>query len=182
MSESITAADTNTCTDEPCDLYRFFDTADRLLYVGISKELPTRWRSHGLIKDWWPQVARATIEHYDSRGEAEEAEIKAILTEAPLYNLRNAPERQPLTAKLVAQYASLKPAGPRGELTPAEAAAELSVSTATVRRWEKRRVLVPSRRLPGSLHRRYSRSEVEALRQLIEDPAELARLLARGEA
>ncbi|MEV5211265.1 helix-turn-helix domain-containing protein [Micromonospora sp. NPDC053740] len=52
------------------------------------------------------------------------------------------------------------------ELTPSEVAAELGVSPATVRRWEKRGVLTPSRRLPGEHgHRRYSRSAVDALKK-----------------
>jgi len=53
----------------------------------------------------------------------------------------------------------------KDELTPTEVAREFNVSPATVRRWEKSGILVPSRRLPGSKHRRYSRSAVEALKR-----------------
>lgn len=56
------------------------------------------------------------------------------------------------------------------ELTPSEVATELDVSPATVRRWEARGILKPSRRLPGSRHRRYSREAVDALKkQIAED-------------
>jgi excisionase family DNA binding protein len=51
------------------------------------------------------------------------------------------------------------------ELTPGEVAQELGVSAPTVRRWEQRGVLKPSRKLPGSNHRRYSRADVEALKK-----------------
>jgi hypothetical protein len=54
------------------------------------------------------------------------------------------------------------------ELTPAEAAAILGVSPATVRRYEKRDILKPSRRLPGSRHRRYSRAAVNELKRKID--------------
>jgi excisionase family DNA binding protein len=54
------------------------------------------------------------------------------------------------------------------ELTPAEVAREFNVSPATVRRWEESGVLAPTRRLPGSGHRRYSRAAVDALKAKIE--------------
>lgn len=56
------------------------------------------------------------------------------------------------------------------ELTPQQAADLLGVSSATVRRWEDRGIIAPTRRLPGSSHRRYSRTEVERLRD--NPPAE----------
>lgn len=51
------------------------------------------------------------------------------------------------------------------ELTPTEVARELRVSPSTVRRWEESDILKPTRRLPGSGHRRYSRAAVDALKQ-----------------
>ncbi|MEV5819370.1 helix-turn-helix domain-containing protein [Micromonospora haikouensis] len=54
------------------------------------------------------------------------------------------------------------------ELTPSEVAAEFNVSPATVRRWEKAGVLAPTRRLPGSKHRRYSRAAVDALKKTLD--------------
>jgi hypothetical protein len=53
----------------------------------------------------------------------------------------------------------------KDELTPTEVARELRVSPSTVRRWEETDVLKPSRRLPHSGHRRYSRSAVDALKR-----------------
>ena len=50
------------------------------------------------------------------------------------------------------------------ELTPAEVAREFKVSPATVRRWEESGLLKPTRRLPGSRHRRYSRESVNTFK------------------
>lgn len=54
------------------------------------------------------------------------------------------------------------------ELTPAEAAEILGVSASTVRRYEDRSLLAPSRRLPGSRHRRYRRADVDELKRKID--------------
>lgn len=50
------------------------------------------------------------------------------------------------------------------ELTPVEVAREFNVHPSTVRRWEAAGILTPTRRLPGSKHRRYSRDAVDALK------------------
>jgi predicted GIY-YIG superfamily endonuclease len=74
-------------TDEPTAVYRLYDSADRLLYVGISRNLIARWAQHAADKPWWPQVTRKTVVMYGCRKEAELAEGKAIRSESPLYNL-----------------------------------------------------------------------------------------------
>lgn len=51
------------------------------------------------------------------------------------------------------------------ELTPQDVAREFNVSTSTVRRWDKRGLLKPTRTLPGSKHRRYSREDVDVFRE-----------------
>lgn len=61
--------------------------------------------------------------------------------------------------------------GQNDEMSPAEVARELGISTPTVRRWETRArpPLLPVRRLPGSGYRRYRRADVLALKKRIED-------------
>lgn len=58
--------------------------------------------------------------------------------------------------------------GKGDELTPSEVASEFNVSPATVRRWGTRGWLPPTRRMPGSGYRRYSRADVDAFRQRLD--------------
>ena len=73
-------------TGEPTAVYRFYDAAGALLYVGISRNLVARWAQHEVEKTWWSAVARKTVTMYGSRREAEIAEGHAIRSESPLHN------------------------------------------------------------------------------------------------
>lgn len=80
-------------------VYRLFDSSGTLLYIGISEKPKQRFQSHANSKDWWPNVARHTIEWCDDRPTAEAAEVAAIHAEAPLYNRDDnpwAPPKPPL--------------------------------------------------------------------------------------
>lgn len=68
-------------------LYRFYDAKDRLLYVGISKAPLARLDQHRHDKPWWTDVARMTLEHHATREAASRAEIAAIRSESPMYNV-----------------------------------------------------------------------------------------------
>jgi len=72
-------------------LYRFFDAAGQLLYVGVSGNTEARWRQHAESKPWWSDVADKTTEWLDSRPEALDAERAAIRAEKPLHNHQNKP-------------------------------------------------------------------------------------------
>lgn len=84
-------------------LYRFFDSAEQLLYVGITMNPTARWPEHRRSKAWWCEVATITLETFDSRKEVLDAEQDAIKTEHPLYNvMHNAREVvQPAPLELV---------------------------------------------------------------------------------
>lgn len=71
-------------------LYRLFDAADQLLYVGISTQPETRWTQHAADKPWWPLVQRREVEWHPDREAAEAAERSAIGAEEPLYNTAGA--------------------------------------------------------------------------------------------
>lgn len=68
-------------------LYRFYDGAGDLLYVGISVRPWSRWKQHKGQKDWAEDVATSTMEWFDTRKAALNAEREAIVTEEPRYNV-----------------------------------------------------------------------------------------------
>lgn len=75
-------------------LYRFFSMYDQLLYIGITLDPASRWKSHREEKPWWYEVARITIEHHVDRRSALDAECAAIITEHPMYNIVHSPVRK----------------------------------------------------------------------------------------
>lgn len=76
----------------PAELYRLYDAADRLLYVGVSCQVVERLRSnsHRCGKPWWSEVAYCTLESFPKGWQALEAEVSAIRRERPRYNKRSA--------------------------------------------------------------------------------------------
>ena len=73
--------------NRPTSLYRFFDSNDQLIYVGITSRHAERWDEHGKNSAWWLHVDHATISHFQSRTDALHAEAEAIENEKPLYNV-----------------------------------------------------------------------------------------------
>lgn len=73
-------------------VYRFFDTTGRLLYVGSTGDVYTRFRRHAAEALWWSFAASNRVERFAAITEARAAEAVAIRTEHPLHNklLRNA--------------------------------------------------------------------------------------------
>jgi len=67
-------------------IYRFFGEGGELLYVGITFSIKSRWEKHRR-KPWWPLVRFASVQCFADEGFARRAEIKAIMTEAPRYNV-----------------------------------------------------------------------------------------------
>lgn len=71
-------------------LYRFFGHDEELLYVGITMNPAGRWPKHRSDKPWWAEVATITVETFESRREALDAETEAIKTEHPRHNIAHA--------------------------------------------------------------------------------------------
>lgn len=67
-------------------LYRFYDRAGALLYVGISNDPHRRWAAHERDSEWWDRIAVTHTEWHASRTAAEGAEAEAIRREMPLFN------------------------------------------------------------------------------------------------
>lgn len=76
-------------TDQPHALYRFYDEAGQLLYVGITLDPGGRWKTHSKDKPWWGDVARVTVETHPDRPTVLEAERTAIIAEQPLHNVQH---------------------------------------------------------------------------------------------
>lgn len=74
---------------EPTALYRLYDGANTLLYVGVSNDPKRRSWSHRAGKHWWKEVARHSIEWLDDKAHALDAEREAITRETPKYNIRS---------------------------------------------------------------------------------------------
>ena len=70
-------------------LYRWFDAANLLLYVGISDNLSDRAGNHFKRSSWMDFTARSTVERFPSREKALEAETSAIKAEHPIFNERH---------------------------------------------------------------------------------------------
>lgn len=80
-------------------LYRHFDAAGRLLYVGISRSVTARLAQHA--KSGWDHlIARVEIERFPTREDAERAERKAIWAERPIHNVAGNGRANPIAAVL----------------------------------------------------------------------------------
>jgi predicted GIY-YIG superfamily endonuclease len=71
----------------PHVLYRMYDAARRLLYVGITMNVPARMADHRGEKPWWSEISTIELQHFTTRKEVELAEKKAIRTERPAFNV-----------------------------------------------------------------------------------------------
>ena len=74
-----------------CELYRHYDDADNLLYVGISVSTPIRLAQHKQGSAWFGDIAKITIEHFQCRADALRAERAAIECENPKHNKSGKP-------------------------------------------------------------------------------------------
>lgn len=72
--------------NRPTCVYRFYDAADQLLYVGLSVNFKNRRNAHRR-REWWPTVAREEVVWFDGREDAKAAEREALATESPLHNI-----------------------------------------------------------------------------------------------
>jgi predicted GIY-YIG superfamily endonuclease len=88
----ITPAEVEIGSLDQTALYRLYDAKGKLLYVGVTDNLKTRFAQHAKEKSWWASVAKRTVAWYDTREEAEAAEDAAFLAEKPARNLALPPE------------------------------------------------------------------------------------------
>lgn len=70
-------------------LYRAYNQADELLYVGISGDFLVRTKQHSVSSKWHKLAAKITLTHFETRSDAEQAEVEAIRSEKPLFNKKD---------------------------------------------------------------------------------------------
>lgn len=68
-------------------LYRMYSDDGILLYVGLTCNLPGRFKKHKAEKDWFVSVSDIRLEHFDTREELVRAERDAIVSERPRFNV-----------------------------------------------------------------------------------------------
>ena len=71
----------------PPAVYRYFDANGLLLYVGCSTAARKRLREHANYRPWFADVRRIEIINFETPELAREAELAAICTENPRYNV-----------------------------------------------------------------------------------------------
>lgn len=84
----------NGATDDPgFHLYRHFDAAGVLLYVGVSINALTRLAAHKQHAHWFWRIAKVEVTNWKTREASLQAEKKAIQTERPLFNITHRARR-----------------------------------------------------------------------------------------
>lgn len=73
-------------SDRTFYLYRHFDAAEKLLYVGVSADLLKRCRRHEQESRWFNKIACIKVARFATIGAALRAEKMAIDTEKPQFN------------------------------------------------------------------------------------------------
>lgn len=68
-------------------LYRIWNEDGELLYVGATTDPGHRLREHHLQQPWWDEAASVTLQRLATYIELAEAEIEAIRSENPKYNV-----------------------------------------------------------------------------------------------
>lgn len=68
-------------------VYRAYDVAGDLLYVGMSTSAAQRLGAHEHHSGWWHEVATVTVRHLPTEAAARIHETHAIHSEAPKYNM-----------------------------------------------------------------------------------------------
>lgn len=90
MSPVPTPQPTYQCAAPAFHLYRHFDAAGILLYVGVSLSALNRLAAHRRKAPWFWSIARVEISRFDTREQSLEAERTAIVNERPLFNIQHA--------------------------------------------------------------------------------------------
>lgn len=95
--------------ERPHTVYRLYDNADRLLYVGCTRDLDLRLYMHDGYYNATSTAFRGLVERvesveYENKATARDAEREAIRAEAPLFNKAHNKGRQITRDEYVARF------------------------------------------------------------------------------
>jgi hypothetical protein len=79
-------ASAHATAPDPTSVYRYYDPAGMLIYVGITRQGMGRNVQHNRKAEWWQYVARQEIEHHESRFLAAKREKELIRRFRPPFN------------------------------------------------------------------------------------------------
>jgi hypothetical protein len=145
-------------------VYRYYDAAGRLLYVGVTGNGHYRAHAHSRgSASWWPLVVRGEFEHFATMAEAFSEELRQIATLRPTCNKADNPHwqasrppRETITTKrqhVEAYLAGLDPIQ-LAATTRSQVAAELTAHGVPVDETYAGRILGEWRVANGSRRRR----------------------------
>lgn len=113
-------------------LYRHYNAAGELLYVGTAICAVRRLSEHSSRAPWFAQIATIKIEHFENEAEARSAETRSIHEENPRYNkLGIVPTRYRKFPEAKALQVYLEQNG----ISRTEFAKRIGVSQASVSQW-----------------------------------------------
>jgi predicted GIY-YIG superfamily endonuclease len=76
-------------SESPHAVYRVYDLAGNLLYIGVSVDPDARFRNHKNRAEWTGKHHHHELTWYLNRADAEAAETAAIKAEHPKYNVQH---------------------------------------------------------------------------------------------
>lgn len=115
-----------------CAIYRLYD-GERLQYVGVSVDPARRITEHKCKSEWAKKTSVTGIDWFPTRAAALQAELKAIATEKPLFNISQAIKGGATHAAVAARIQSLRiEAG----MSQADFAKSLGVNVTQYGNWE----------------------------------------------
>lgn len=82
----MTKGERSVLANVPTAVYRFYDSEDCLLYVGMTHDIDERWGTHERIQPWWLDVSRHEFTWYGTRAEAKQIEATATAVEKPRFD------------------------------------------------------------------------------------------------
>lgn len=118
-------------------VYKHFDKAGKLLYVGLTNDLIERHKQHRANSPWWQAIRRFSSSEYENRIDAENSEIEQIHNGQPEFNTCHKDlQIRVVCPKKLTMKRNIKRAMNKSGKTHAVIARELGISRTAVGYWQ----------------------------------------------